>query len=75
MQSWKSFTSRAINRHLNRIGPLWQKDYRDRMVRNARHFFNCARYIRTNPTVASLKQVEYLCYESESVRALLDAEG
>ncbi|EDY19111.1 protein of unknown function DUF1568 [Chthoniobacter flavus Ellin428] len=75
IQSWKSFTSRAINGHLDRIGPLWQKDYRDRMVRSARHFFNCANYIRTNPVVASLPSCEYLHYESKAVRMLLGTEG
>ena len=72
IKSWKTFTSREIHRHLHRTGSLWQKDYRDRILRNAQHFLNCARYIRTNPNVASLDSTEFLHYESKPMRALLD---
>ncbi|EDY17706.1 protein of unknown function DUF1568 [Chthoniobacter flavus Ellin428] len=75
VKSWKGFTAWEINRHFDRTTPLWQKDYRDRIVRNARHFLNCARYIRNNPLEASLKTAEYLHYESQAVRTLLEAEG
>lgn len=74
IQSWKGFTARAINRELGRTGSLWQKDYHDRMVRNGKHFVNCARYIRSNPTTASLRQNEFLHFESKFVREMLDAE-
>ena len=59
MQSWKGFTSRAINRLLGRSGALWQKDYYDRLIRNAEHFWNCANYIRNNPAKARLAENEY----------------
>lgn len=71
IQSWKRFTAREINRITARTGSLWQKDYHDRIVRNAEHFANCVRYIRRNPVEARLKPGEYLLHESEAVRALL----
>jgi hypothetical protein len=55
---------------LSREGTFWQKDYFDRMVRDTQHFWNCARYIRSNPIKANLKPGEYLHYESDFVRSV-----
>jgi type I restriction enzyme R subunit len=46
---WKSFTAKAINRHLGRTGPVWQEDYWDRLIRNERHLDAVQRYIAENP--------------------------
>jgi len=49
VQSWKGFTARAINRRLDRKGPLWQEDYFDRLIRSIEHYHRTDRYIRENP--------------------------
>ena len=68
VQSWKGFSTHAINRALNRSGSIWQKDYFDRLIRNAEHFWNCVGYIQRNPSKAQLKPGEFRHFESEYVR-------
>jgi REP element-mobilizing transposase RayT len=75
LRDWKGYTSRRINRLLDRSESLWQKDYFDRLVRNSDHFWNCARYIRNNSLKARLSSDEYLLYENDFVRQGLDWEG
>jgi putative transposase len=65
IRSWKGFTAREINKLLERSGPLWQRDYFDRLVRDEKHFANCVRYIRRNPEKARLSAGQYVLYESE----------
>lgn len=72
LRSWKGFSTRAINLALKREGPLWQKDYFDRLVRNSEHFWKCAGHIRRNPEKAGLKAGAFALYESEYVRHALD---
>ncbi|MGH8100654.1 MAG: transposase [Chthoniobacterales bacterium] len=66
VQSWKGFSAREINRSNEKGGTLWQKDYFDRIIRNERHFWRCARYIRQNPL--NLPESDYSLWESEVVR-------
>jgi putative transposase len=73
--SWKSYSSRQINRLLARTGSLWQKDYFDRLVRNSEHFWNCANYIRNNPRRAHLSPGKYLLFKSDFVQDGLNWEG
>ena len=70
LRSWKSFTSRRINSLLGRDGSLWQQDYFDRLVRDEKHFANCARYIRRNPLKADLHNGEFILFESELARSI-----
>ncbi|HYJ07264.1 MAG TPA: transposase [Chthoniobacterales bacterium] len=70
LQSWKRFTTREINKLLDRAGNLWQRDYFDRLVRDEKHFANCVRYIRRNPEKARLTQDEFLLWESEIAKAI-----
>lgn len=49
MRSFGSFTSREINRLLNRTGQYWQKGYYDRQIRNQDRFVNQLQYIYENP--------------------------
>ncbi len=63
--SWKGFTARKINPLLGRTGNFWQRDYFDRLVRDAKHLANCVRYIRRNPRKARLREGEVVVYESE----------
>ena len=71
LQSWKRFTTREINKLLDRAGNLWQRDYFDRLVRDEKHFANCIRYIRRNPEKARLPPSEFILWESETALALL----
>ena len=67
--SWKRFTALNI-RHRN-PGPLWQKDYFDRIIRDWDHFVNVARYIRRNPFMARLQRGEFLLEEAPWMKRLL----
>lgn len=71
LQSWKRFTTREINKLLERAGSLWQRDYFDRLVRDEKHFANCVRYIRRNPEKARLPPTEFILWESETALAIL----
>ena len=51
------------------------KDYFDRMIRDAAHFWRCARYIRRNPTKAKSRPGEFTLFESDHVRAVLDGKA
>ena len=75
LKAWKGASSRAAGRVLGRRmsdGAFWQKDYFDRLVRDAPHFWNCARYIRRNPAKGKLREDEISLYLSEEVRAALE---
>lgn len=54
VQSWKSFTAKAINRVLGRHGVLWQREYFDRYIRDERHLQAVMEYINNNPVKAGL---------------------
>lgn len=70
VRSWKSFPARQINGLFKRSEPLWQRDYFDRLIRDATHFRNCVRYIRRNPEKARLTAGEYTLYEHEISHAV-----
>ena len=50
---WKGGSSIEINRLLDRTGPLWQREYYDRLVRDMDHLYSCIVYIRNNPVKAN----------------------
>jgi len=52
LQTWKSFTAHAINRHMARRGQLWQKESFDHIVRSAAQLERFREYIRSNPEKA-----------------------
>ncbi len=54
VQGWKSFTAKAINRHLGNSGKLWQEDYYDRYIRDDAHLAAIIAYIHNNPVKAGL---------------------
>jgi len=54
IQSWKSFTAKAINRNLGRGGEVWQREYFDRYIRDDRHLQATIEYIENNPVAAGL---------------------
>ena len=54
VSSWKRFTARKANEHLDRRGSFWQNDYWDRFIRNEAHFAATTSYIDQNPVKAGL---------------------
>ena len=54
LQGWKGGSSVEINRLCHREGPLWMRDYHDRLIRDEDHFRNARSYIRQNPVKAKL---------------------
>jgi REP element-mobilizing transposase RayT len=75
LKAWKGASSRAAGRvpGWRMTGEaFWEKDYFDRLVRDAEHFWNCARYIRRNPSKAKLRESEYALYLSEDVLRTLE---
>jgi putative transposase len=70
LRSWKGFTTRQINKMHSRAGRLWQRDYFDRLVRDAKHFANCVRYIRRNPEKARLSGGEFILWESDLAKCI-----
>ena len=55
IHSWKSFSSKAANKVLNRVGPFWQEDYFDHTIRNSRELRNTVEYVMNNPAKAGLR--------------------
>ena len=55
LHSWKSFTSKEINRILGSRGELWEAEYYDHLVRNEKDFNAQVEYVLTNPVRAGLK--------------------
>jgi len=47
------------------LGSIWQRNYRDTMIRDGGHFANAVRYIRKNPIKAGLREGGYLLWEGE----------
>jgi type I restriction enzyme R subunit len=60
VKSWKGFTAREINKRIGKKGALWQDEYWDRLIRNERHFFKVAEYIRENPMKAMLREGQFI---------------
>lgn len=54
VHAWKSFTAHAINKTLGRTGPVWQREYFDRFIRDEAHYFATIKYIERNPVAAGL---------------------
>lgn len=70
LSSWKRHSARVINQAAGRAGPLWQRDYFDRLVRDEAHLGRVLRYIRNNPAKAKLRAEEYTLWESELAQAV-----
>ena len=54
IHSWKSFTSKRVNRLSGRTGAFWMGDYFDRYVRDEAHLWDVMRYMEENPVKAGL---------------------
>jgi REP element-mobilizing transposase RayT len=68
--AWKSISARRLAEFRQKRGAVWQRDYFDRLIREATHFANCVRYIRRNPHKAGLRADEYSLWESALARSI-----
>ena len=76
LHGWKSFTSKAANRLLQREGEFWQTEYFDRFIRDEDHFGKVVRYIENNPVKAGLvKLPEEWRFGSAHFRSARSAGG
>jgi leucyl-tRNA synthetase len=59
LQSWKSFSAKAINKATQRTGTVWQPEYFDRLIRSETHFRTVMDYVSENPVKARLREGEW----------------
>lgn len=62
VQQIKGGLSFVINKELGKKGPLWQKDYFDKGVRDERHFGVIYEYIKNNALKAGLRDADERFY-------------
>jgi|SRR3990170_4976975 len=75
MQTVKGYTSRAINAKNGDRGPLWQRSFYDRMIRDEEQLGVTTRYIHGNPVTAGLVQeAEHYPFSSARPGAETDLE-
>ena len=60
LHSWRSYSSKSINKLLKRIGKLWMTEYFDRYIRDNTHFNKVIDYIHNNPVKAGLVSAPHL---------------
>ena len=65
VHSWKSYTANRLNEGLHRTGPIWMKDYWDRMIRSPDHFWKVRHYILANPENARLPEGQYRIWQRD----------
>ena len=52
VHGWKSYTAKRMNEAIGGSGSVWQREYYDRLIRNAEHYSRTVEYIRKNGRVA-----------------------
>ncbi|HTQ10550.1 MAG TPA: carbamoyl-phosphate synthase large subunit [Fimbriimonadaceae bacterium] len=55
LHSWKSFTSKAINKVMGRSGELWLSESYDHLIRDEADYDHAVRYVLENPSKAGLR--------------------
>jgi type I restriction enzyme R subunit len=65
IQAWKSTSARPIGK-----GGIWQRNYRDTLIRDADHIANAVRYIRKNPLKANLPASAFSLWQSPRAERL-----
>ena len=60
LHSWKSFTSKEANKLLGKTGQFWEREYFDRLIRNADELERTVRYVVENPMKAGLKDWKWV---------------
>ena len=63
IQKWKGIFARKIGK-----GSIWQRNYRDTLIRDYSHFANAVRYIRRNPQ--KLPPGTFTLWESERAQGV-----
>ena len=63
VQTWKGVSARRIGE-----GSIWQKNYRDTLIRHGEHYANVVRYIRKNPK--DLPEGTFTLWEGERAKAI-----
>ena len=58
VKAWKGTSAHRLG-----LGPIWQANYRDTLIRDGQHFANAVRYIRRNP--AKLRSGTYTLWQGE----------
>ncbi len=61
LHSWKSFMGHEINRLLGRVGPLWQQESFDHIVRGDSQWAKFSRYVKDNAAAVPLGQAQVGC--------------
>ena len=70
LHGWRSYTSHAINSHLERKGVVWMAEYFDRYIRDDLHLAAVIEYIHANPVKAGLvDDAKAWTYSSAGARA------
>lgn len=65
LQSWKSYTSKQINKILGRQGRFWQREYFDRVIRDREDFVQAVGYVLNNPVKAGLSDWPFVWASSD----------
>ncbi len=60
LKSWKGFTARELNKHLNRKGTVWEQESYDTIVRDVAHLWKVIRYIGKNPARSKLPEERWI---------------
>ena len=59
--SWKSYTSKEINRLAGQEGQVWAEESYDHIIRHEGEMLRISNYIQANPSKANLRPGTYLC--------------
>jgi REP element-mobilizing transposase RayT len=59
LHSWKSFSAKRANDILHRSGEFWQREYFDRLIRDAEEFSRIVKYVLDNPKRARLQNWQW----------------
>ena len=63
VHSWKSYTANRLNEARRHTGPVWMKDYWDRMIRSPEHGWKTREYILANPVKARLSEGQFRIWQ------------
>ncbi len=60
LHSLKSYTAHEINKYLGQTGKIWQREYYDRLIRDADEFERTNCYVLNNPVAAGLSDWKWV---------------
>jgi len=66
LHSWKSFTSKAANKRLGRMGEFWQGESYDHLIRDGEQLNRAIRYTAENPAKAGMNNWPYVYVSAEA---------